>query len=203
MSRSPDVHTMFRSRRWLRWLAPAGPMALAATLVIPHAAQAADPTPETHAACYVDVPQVTVTPGFGSSPDTGTGQSGPGGTIRCIGTIRGARVVSDPGPLSVTFTYGTGPLSSLTKGDTCLAGSGDGTVSATVPVLQGQPVILTGPIHFGFLGPIGSYYGHFGEIMFAGIGESLPDLSANPTPNCLTTPITKLSIRGQFGLKNL
>ena len=33
MSRSPDVHTTFLSRRWLRWLAPAGAMALAATLV--------------------------------------------------------------------------------------------------------------------------------------------------------------------------
>jgi hypothetical protein len=123
--------------------------------------------------------------------------------MRCIGTIRGVTVAGDQGPLSVTFAYGTGPLGSLTKGDTCLAGSGDGTVSATVPLLQGQPVVLSGPIHFGFLGPIAAYYGHFGEIVFAGIGEALPDLSANPAPNCLTTPITKFSIRGQLGLKNL
>jgi hypothetical protein len=146
---------------------------------------------------------VTVAPGFGATPSTGTGQSGAGGTIRCVGTIRGVTVAADPGPLSVTFTYGSGPLSSLTQGDTCLAGSGDGTVSATIPVLQGNPLIVSGPIHFGFLGPIATYYGHLGEIVFAGIGEPLPDLSSNPAPNCLTTPITRFSIRGQFGLKNL
>jgi hypothetical protein len=178
-------------------------MVLLTALVAPQAAWADEPAPQTQAVCYVEVPQVTVTPGFDATPRTGTGQAGAGATIRCAGTVRGRTVAADPGPVQVGFTYGNGVGSSILGGDTCLAGSGDGTVTATIPAMTGPPMVLTGQIHFGFLGPLASYYGHFGEILFAGIGEVLPDLSTAATANCLSGPVTKLSIRGQMGLKNI
>jgi hypothetical protein len=202
MSRLSNVRSTFRGRRWLGWAAPAGMISIALSTTLAGAAppaQAAEPP--TQALCHVDVPHVTVTPGFSATPAKGTGQSGDDATIRCAGTIRGATVVADPGPLTVTFTYGGGPLSSLTAGDTCLAGSGDGTVSAIIPTVKGEPIALTGPIHFGFLGPLAPFYGHFEDLMYAGLGEPVPDLSV--LQDCLTTPLTKFSIRGQFGLKNL
>jgi hypothetical protein len=202
MSRLFNVRTTFRGRRWLRWTVPAGliSIALTTTLVaIPGPAQAAEPA--TQAVCHVDVPHVTVTPGFSATPAKGTGQSGDGATIRCVGTIRGVTLVGDPGPATVTLVYGSGALSSLTAGDTCLLGSGDGTLSAIVPTLKGEPITLTGPIHFGFLGPLAPFYGHFENLVYAGLGEALPDLSV--PQDCLTTPLTKFSIRGQFGLKSL
>ena len=204
MSMLSNVRSTFRSRRWLRWIAPAALMSIGALstalVAIPSPARAAA-EPPTQAICHVDVPHVTVTPGFSATPAKGTGQSGDGATIRCAGTIRGVSVVGDPGPLTVTFTYGSGALSSLTGGDTCLAGSGDGTLSAIVPTIKGEPIVLTGPVHFAFLGPLAPFYGHFDNLMFAGLGEPLPDLSA--VQDCLTTPLTRFSIRGQFGLKNL
>lgn len=200
MSRLSNVRSTFRSRRRLRWIAPVGVMALSSALVaVARSAQAAEP--ETHAICHVDVPQVTVTPGFSAKPGRGTGQSGAGATMRCVGTIRGVAVLGAPGPVTVTFSYGNGALSSLTAGDTCLVGSGDGTVSATLSNVKGEPIVLTGPIHFGFLGPLAPFYGHFGELVYAGLGEPLPDLST--IPDCLTTPLTTFSIRGQFALKSL
>lgn len=206
MSRSPDVRgtvSRARGRRWLRRIASTGAIALVATTVAaPRAAHADEPKGETQAVCHIEVPQVTITPGLDATPRTGTGQSAAGATIRCVGTIRGLTVAADPGPVLVSFTYGNGIGSSLLGGDTCLAGSGDGTVSATVPTMTGPPLVLSGPIHFGFLGPLASYYGHFGEILFAGIGEPLPDLS-NATGNCLSGPMTEFSVRGQLGLKSI
>jgi hypothetical protein len=205
MSWLPTVRTTSRSRAALgrrgagRAMALIAAMAAAAVMIAPAPVQAAPE--ETKALCYVDVPEITVTPGFSATPATGTGTSGPGATIRCVGKIRGADTVGDPGPLTVTFSYGTGPLSSVTQGDTCLLGSGDGTVSATVPMVDGNAVVLEGPIHFGFLGPVAGFHGHFGDLVYAGIGEPLPDLSS--VQDCITTPITKFSIRGQFGMKNL
>jgi hypothetical protein len=173
-----------------------------AMLVAPGTAQAAPGGPnETKAVCHVEVPQVKATPGFSATPVTGTGTSAPGATILCFGKIRGAAVVGDPGPLAVSFEYGTGPLSSLTGGATCLAGSGDGTVFAALPDVEGNPIILKGPILFGFLGPVAAFHGHFDDLVFAGVAEPLPDLAG--VPNCVTTPITAFSIRGQFGMKNL
>jgi hypothetical protein len=203
MSTSSTVRSIFGNRRRRRRLAPVGIAGIAAALVtLPLPARAAPPPPAlTQAVCHVDVPQVTVSPGFSATPAKGTGTSGAGATIRCFGTVQGASVVGDPGALSVTFTYGTGALSSLTGGDTCLAGSGDGTVSALIPTIKGPLVLLQGPIHFGFLGPVATFYGHFGDVVFAGIGEPLPDLG---TPfDCLGKPLTRFSIRGQFGMKDL
>jgi hypothetical protein len=200
MGRSFTCHSTHRSRRWRR-IAPAAVLAFSTIVVTPPAASAQTAEPPTQAICHVDVPQVTMTPGLSATPAKGSGQSGSGSTIRCVGTLRGVTLAGDPGPLTVTFTYGNGPLSSLTGGDTCLGGSGDGTVSAIVPTIRGESVSLTGPIHFGFLGPLASFYGHFDNLVFAGIGEPVPDLST--VQDCLTTPITKFSIRGQFGLKNL
>ena len=68
-------------------------------------------------------------------------------------------------------------------------------------MVGGSPVVLEGPIHFGFLGPLAGFHGHFDDLVYAGIGEPLPDLSS--VQDCITTPITKFSIRGQFGMKNL
>lgn len=177
-------------------------LAAAASLLVPAPAPAAaDAAAETNAFCHIDVPQVTVTPGFSSVPVRGTGASGPGANIRCLGTIQGHQVLADPGPLTVTFDYGTGPLSSITQGDTCLTGSGDGVVSATVTAVDGTVIDLTGPIHFSFVGPLATFYGHFGSVAYAGLAEPIPDLST--IQDCLVTPITKFSIRGQIVLKNV
>jgi hypothetical protein len=178
-------------------------LAAASTLVAaPRPAAAATPaTADSNALCHIDVPQVTVTPGFSSVPAQGTGASGPGATIRCIGSIEGHKLVGDPGPLSVEFGYGTGPLSSLTAGDTCLLGSGDGVVTASVTTIDGTVLSLSGPIHFLFVGPVATFYGHFGSLAYAGVGEPLPDLSR--VQDCLGTPITQFSIRGQLAMKNI
>ncbi|MGH2690258.1 MAG: hypothetical protein ACRDKW_15845 [Actinomycetota bacterium] len=175
-------------------------LAAAASLLVPAAPVAAGPAGETQALCHIDAPEVTVTPGFSSVPVRGTGASGPGANIRCVGTIQGHTVLGDPGPLSVTFDYGTGPLSSVTQGDTCLIGSGDGVVTATVTAIDGTVIDLTGPIHFSFVGPLASFYGHFGTLAYAGVGEPIPDLST--IQDCLMTPITRFSIRGQIALKD-
>lgn len=177
-------------------------LAAAALLLVPGPAPArADVPGRTEAFCHIDVPQVTVTPGFSSVPVRGTGASGEGANIRCLGTIDGHQVLGDPGPLSVTFDYGTGPLSSVTQGDTCLIGSGDGVVSATVTAVDGTAIDLTGPIHFSFVGPLATFYGHFGTRAYAGLGEPIPDLST--IQDCLVTPITRFSIRGQMALKDV
>ncbi|MGH2721265.1 MAG: hypothetical protein ACRDJO_06635 [Actinomycetota bacterium] len=176
-------------------------VAAASLLVAVPAPAHADVPGGTNAFCHIDVPQVTVAPGFSSVPVQGTGASGEGATIRCVGTIDGHQVLADPGPLSVTFDYGTGPLSSVTQGDTCLIGSGDGVVNATVTAVDGTTIELTGPVHFSFIGPLATFYGHFGTRAYAGLGEPIPDLST--IQDCLGTPITKFSIRGQIALKDV
>jgi len=110
----------------------AGVLATLACVALP-ATASAQAAATTSAQCTGQL-KLSITPGFGLAPGSGTLTShGESGIITCIGTIAGHRVTG-PGTVGLDESYA--------RGD-CLSHVGTGTATLTVPTTAG-PVLMAG-----------------------------------------------------------
>ncbi|HKY76442.1 MAG TPA: hypothetical protein VJS45_09890 [Acidimicrobiia bacterium] len=131
---------------------------------------------------------VSLSPGLSLVPSTGEFTSGgETGTVSCDGVVRGVRPVG-PGTLGVVGRYGTNDP------DTCLDGEGEGRFSFTFPTADGEGRRSNVfAFSFGLLRALtGGPSGEFSGQGFSGTIEVQPEEG-----NCLVTPVTRVSIRGQ------
>ena len=139
-------------------------------------------------------PGLSMTPSsgvFGTYQDIGQNRAPSPGTITCAGELDGA-AVTGPGQVWVSGSYGTGALSGLQNGDTCIQGSGSAEVKVQVPTSAGVKTLF-GQISIVTAGTTGAASGSVGG---ATAGQ-LFQFSADPGQDCVNTPVTGLSVSAQ------
>ena len=127
--------------------------------------------------------KVSFSPGVGTtSRQSSFTTNGHTGTIICVGTVKG-HLVTGPG------TFGK---EGVVEGS-CLAGTGSGTMSVRVPTTGGVK-----QVEFSFTMVTGPGLGFkFGNALFG----PLTFLFVPSAGDCIITPVTEITVLGQFALR--
>lgn len=143
---------------------------------------------QTGAVCSVSG-SIELDPGVSMTPSQGTFSGS--ATMRCTGTVSG-RGLAGPGTISYAGTYGAGPFADPQGGNTCLAGSGDATFTATLRAVDGDWVVVSGSFHADAIVPLSLDLGSSGDgVRLAGVVLTQP-----VSGDCLTTTMTRGAIAG-------
>jgi hypothetical protein len=131
---------------------------------------------------------IVLDPGLSMEPSTGSHYSEGLGTINCDGPVNG-QVANGTGTLGEDGPYGTDDP------DSCMAGGeGTGTDYLTIPTANGpQKIASEFTVTFGKLSNEGGlFHGEFTGTRFTGTFEFSP-----LEGDCVTSPVTKASVRGK------
>ena len=127
--------------------------------------------------------KVTLSPGISMKPSSGTFTSTPGGTLACVGVVKGVKV-GGKGTLSFKGAYG--------PGDTCSSGKGSGTLAATLPKVGGGQLAISGTFTVTRVGPEVIVKGKLAGAQLAGNLQFLPKTGQN----CVQTKVTSATVAG-------
>ncbi|HEX9711065.1 MAG TPA: hypothetical protein VGB52_00740 [Actinomycetota bacterium] len=131
--------------------------------------------------------RVALDPGVTLTPAQGTYQGD--GVARCAGVYDGERV---DGSGSITYEGlggSSGPIAEQFGGDTCLLGSGTGTVEVQIESVEGTAVAIQAQYDLVRIGVVGYATGD----QLAATFQFIPDVG----PDCVYTEIREATVRGQ------
>jgi hypothetical protein len=143
----------------------------------------------TGATCVLEV-GVKLSPGISTTPSKGTFAS-TGGQLGCVGVIKNTPV-GGQGKISFAGAYGKGPIAAAQGGDTCEAGSGTGTLSASVPKAGGGMLKMTGTFKFSRVGSSVLVDGKLGGAKIVGSFQFLPKVGQD----CVSKKVTSAHVVG-------
>jgi len=126
---------------------------------------------------------VTLSPGISMKPSSGTFTSAPGGTLACVGVVKGVKV-GGKGTLSFQGSYG--------PGDTCSSGKGSGTLAAALPKVGGGHLSVSGTFTLTRVGSAVTVKGKLAGSQLAGSLQFLPKAGQN----CVKTKVTSATVTG-------
>jgi hypothetical protein len=135
-------------------------------------------------------------PGFSLTPSVGVDRIS--GTISCLGSLNGRRLHPEPGTIDIVFNYATGDLARLLGGASCLAYSGDGSLTVTLPA-DGGTLTLSGSFLSSGIGIVGEIHGTLGGAVFQGAAVFLLDPNYLDE-NCVTKPLEHFITFGGMSL---
>jgi hypothetical protein len=144
---------------------------------------------DSRAFCSFREPHATITPGISMTPTRNhLTTNGETGVINCVGSINGHEVTG-PGTWGVDHPIGPGPLGEATCLQSSAAG---GKFLYTVPTRHGQ-LHVEGALAYTHVGTGGTISGQADAITFSGTFRFQPKAG-----NCVTTPVTAVTVEGNF-----
>ena len=164
-------------------------MLVAAVAALSLLAPVAPANAATGATCALEV-GVKVLPGISTKPSKGTFKSA-SGTLGCVGVVKNTPVAGQ-GKISFAGIYGKGRLAAAQGGDTCEAGSGVGSLTASVPKATGGTLKLTGKFKFERVGTNVLVNGKLGGATIAGSFQFLPKVGQD----CVQKKVTSATVFG-------
>jgi hypothetical protein len=154
-----------------------GVVATTLLVTVAPAAQAA-----TGATCATSA-GVALSPGITMKPSSGTFASLSGGTLACVGVVKGI-AVAGRGSLSFSGTYG--------PGDTCAKGKGAGTISAGLRKASGGTMSVSGTFTFTRVGSDVVVQGRLAGARLAANLQFVPKQGQD----CVRTKVTRATVSG-------
>lgn len=97
----------------------------------------------TAAVCSYEAHETTTEGGNWVTPGPARNETLTPGTVTCVGTVQGRRLVPTPGDISYWYIGGTQPPATALGGEACQAWGGHGEMTMTLPTVGGE-VTLTG-----------------------------------------------------------
>jgi hypothetical protein len=143
----------------------------------------------TGATCALEV-GVKLSPGISAKPSKGTFESTKG-TLGCVGFVKNTPVAGQ-GTISFAGIYGKGQLAKAQGGDTCEAGSGAGTLSASIPKATGGKLTMKGIFKFERVGSNVLVNGKLGGATIVGSFQFAPKLGQD----CVQKKVTSATVFG-------
>jgi hypothetical protein len=121
------------------------------------------------------------------------------GTISCVGMVEGRRLAGEPGPSAYRGGY-DGRMAGQEApvlGDTCAAGSGQGTWDATLRTVDGEELVLSGPVEFAYLGAAWVMRGRLGAVSLRLVFQGYPRPGSPSDEDCVRKPLRQVSAKAE------